>query len=368
MKIKKLILLLAYCYLSGSIQAQSLTDQFQHQLDSFYQANPQAVGIIIHVEAPDKNISWTSAAGFAEKNGKEKLSKDQPALIASITKSYVAVAILRLIEQKKLVLDQPIKSLISRKSKRALRKDGYDLEAITIKHLLSHTSGIQDYVDDDYIDFIDKNKKHRWSRDEQIALAVKVGDPLGIAGTIFSYADINFLLLTEIIEKQTKKPFYIAIRELIGYEKSGLSSTWFHTLEKTPNNIKPLVHQYWEKQNWDSYDIDNSFDLYGGGGIAATTKDVALFFQYLFEGKIIKDEKVLELMHTDIPLKEPNNYCLGLRKIDFHGYIAYYHGGFWGTDVMYLPALNMTISAVTLQKDLRDINALLSQELIKILK
>ncbi|MEZ5048681.1 MAG: hypothetical protein R2766_03415 [Saprospiraceae bacterium] len=62
----------------------------------------------------------------------------------------------------------------------------------------------------------------------------------------------------------------------------------------------PLVHQYTSKLKENSYNINPSWDLYGGGGIASTTKDLAMFFQLLFEGKIIQDKHILESMHSRI--------------------------------------------------------------------
>ena len=47
--------------------SQSLEAKFQQKLDTIFQQNKDAVGAIIHVEFPDKNISWTSAVGFSDK-------------------------------------------------------------------------------------------------------------------------------------------------------------------------------------------------------------------------------------------------------------------------------------------------------------
>jgi D-alanyl-D-alanine carboxypeptidase len=51
-----------------------------------------------------------------------------------------------------------------------------------------------------------------------LELTIKTGGPLGIPETTFSYADANYLLLTEIIEQITQKPFYSAMRELLYYK------------------------------------------------------------------------------------------------------------------------------------------------------
>ncbi len=49
-----------------------------------------------------------------------------------------------------------------------LTKAGYNLDSITIRHLLSHTSGIRDYVDEGCFTFINESKQHQWTRAEQV--------------------------------------------------------------------------------------------------------------------------------------------------------------------------------------------------------
>ncbi len=354
--------------LSNICNAQEIEQKFQSILDSTYQVNKDAVGIMIHVESPDKNISWTSAVGFSNKKTKEEINKNQPLLIASNTKTYVSAAILKLVENGQLKLNQSIKRIICIKTKKLLKKSGYKVNKITIKHLLSHTSGITDYVDNSYFSFVNENPNHKWTRNEQIELAMKTAKPVA-SGISFAYGDINYLLLTEIIESKTGKPFYTAIRELLAFKKYNLNNTWFVDLENKPNNTLPLAHQYSEKHNWDSYNLNPTWDLYGGGGIVSTTKDLALFFQLLFEGKIIKDKVTLKKIYTYVLPIEKSTYCLGIRNISFFGKTkAYYHGGWWGTDVMHLPKYNTTISVFTLNKEKRKINAQISMQIINMLK
>ena len=363
-----IVFLVAMLPIFITCNAQEIEKKLQHILDSTYQANQNAVGLLIHVESPNKNISWTSAIGFSNKDTKEKIDKDQPLLIASNTKTYISTAILKLVENGKLELNQPIKKLVYRKTKKRLKKNGYDVNKILVKHLLSHTSGITDYVNDAYFEFVDKNRNKEWTRDEQIKLAMQLAKP-SEAGNLFAYGDINYLLLSEIIEKKTDKPFYTSIRELLNFKQHNLNTTWFINLENKPKNTLPFAHQYSDKYNWDSYNLNPSWDLFGGGGLASNTKDLALFFQLLFEGKIIEDKTILSQIHTYvIPKEQSKNYCLGLYNFpSFSGNKAYYHGGWWGTDVIYLPELNTTISAFTLLKEKRSLNAEISHEIIKLL-
>jgi D-alanyl-D-alanine carboxypeptidase len=167
MKYRFKILLVGLLFLSGWGHAQSVEKRLQKLIDSVYRANPSAIGIMVHLESPELGISWSGASGHSSKAAETELDPIQPALIASNMKTYVSAAILRLVEEGELSIHQSIDTLLTQKTKRLFESDGYNLGKIEVKHLLSHTSGILDYVSDDYIEFIDKNKTHQWTRDEQ---------------------------------------------------------------------------------------------------------------------------------------------------------------------------------------------------------
>lgn len=364
------LLFLGLLFTSSWSYSQSLETKFQAIIDSIYSANHTSVGIMVHVEYPKQGISWSGASGYSDKNTKNKLEPNQPALIASCTKTYISATILRLVEEKKLDIHQPIEGLLTEKTKNMFNQDGYALDSIAIKHLLSHTSGIDDYANKKaYHDFVDKNQKHRWTRDEQLERAIKGGKPLGIPGATFSYADANYLLLTEIIENITQKPFYAAIRELLRYDALGLNNTWFPTLEEKPKKVESFVHQYWGEYKWDSYNHDISWDLYGGGGIACSTEDLARFYQNLFNYKIIKDTSVFDLIFTKIQTNDAvqHNYYLGLALEEYKGLKAYGHGGFWGTKALYFPELDCSISIYVLDKDRANLRRIVIDKIVETL-
>lgn len=343
---------------------QSLEGHFQKSLDSLFDINQDATGVLMHIEAPNQGISWTSAIGIADRKKETTLSKDQAVLIASNTKPYVAATILRLVEMGKIDLDQPIDKLLSKEIQHLFSNDGYDLNAITIRHLLSHTSGISDYVDESYFDFVNDNPQYHWKKEEQLQRTIKLGCPLFSPGSDYNYGDINYLLLTEIIESQGGQAFYEVMRKLLKFDELGLSDTWFKDLEDMPISLS-MAHQYAEKYQWDSSEINPSWDLYGGGGLAATVKDAALFFQYFFEGKIVQDVCLLEEATRLVLPKEKSNYCLGFQVFSFPDFMAYYHGGWWGTDVAYCPETNSSIAVFTLEKAKRGAFARLSIELME---
>lgn len=368
MKLFKLLFLFLFVA-ATTIQAQTVEEKFQQVLDSIYALHPESVGIMAHVESPSKKISWSGAAGHPERGNDAAIDPEQPALIASNTKTYVAAAILQLQAQKKLTIHQSIKTYLTVETIRLLDKNMYRVDSIKIENLMSHTSGIQDFANDAYIEAIVQDPKHRWTRNEQIEWAMNAGSPHAFPGAMFEYSDTNFLLLTEIIEEVTGKPFYEAMRELLQYESIGLHDTWFLTLEEKPKHTLPRVHQYWNEVDMNSFDVDASVDLYGGGGIASSTRNLALFNYKLFNGEIVTDKAVLDLIYTKFPLRMgDSNYRLGITEYDFEGKKAYGHGGFWGTYVKYFPEIDACISIFVLVKDHGKISVGVMSEMLKALE
>ena len=342
---------------------QTVDEQIQEVIDAAMLANPDAIGILVSVECPDKKVSFSGAAGSTTKGAQLEIAPDRSALIASNTKTFVAAATLKLSEQQYFTLDAPIHKLISGNSQKALKKAGYDTKAITVRHLLSHTSGITDYVDDDYFAFVNKDPLHDWSRDEQIALACskpKRDEP----GASFKYADVNYVLLTEVIESKADKPIHKAISNVLDFKRSAMDHTWWAVLDKKAPDVTELLHQYDADRGWDSHDMHPAWDLYGGGGLISNTHELARFFHSLMNGEVIKKQFLDEML---TPPLESSNYGLGVMIIDFDGQEAYYHGGFWGTDVMHVPAQNTTISVFTLERTQRELNAEISKKILKLL-
>ena len=81
-----------------NINATPFYSDCQATIDSIYITNPKSVGIMIHIESPKNNLSWSGCSGYSNKDQKIKLAYDQPALIASSIKTYVSASILRLQE------------------------------------------------------------------------------------------------------------------------------------------------------------------------------------------------------------------------------------------------------------------------------
>ena len=312
-------------------------------------ASPDIPGALLHAYSPSTGLDWDGAGGVSEVASATPMAPNQTVRNASNTKTYTAAAILRLWETDRLDLDALVREFLDDDQMALLQGDGYDVDVITIRHLLSHTAGLIDHGSaDEYSAAIMADPSRRWTRDEQVAGAVEWGDPLWPAGEAFSYSDTGYILLGQVIERVTGQPLGPAVRDLLGFDELGLDATWWELMEPVPAAAGPRAHQY--IGGIDSNDWDPSLDSYGGGGLVTSSRDLAAFWYALFQGQVFDRPATLDTMLTSpIPLEE-TPYRLGIFVRDIHGMEGYEHSGFWGTRAVYVPELDLVVAgAVTEQ-------------------
>lgn len=308
------------------------------------------VGVSLTVKSPELNIDFSGSSGFDSTEKQNPVRVEQPFRIASLTKVFVATAILRLYEKGLLSLQDPISNYISEEHIAILKDGGYNPELITIRHCLTHTSGLYDYAEGgpEYIEEASKDPNKRWTRTEQIQFAMDNGKPHAAPGKEHHYSDTGYVLLGEIIEQRNKSGLAEGLRELLKFDDLGMSATYLESLEKRPDGLSPNVKRYLGAM--DASDWDNSIDLYGGGGLVSNTKDLSVFLQALFNGKIYDHPDTLDVMLLkkgfDDNGKELPEQRLGFGSIvgKKSGLEVYMHSGFWGTLFMYIPEYNCSIA------------------------
>jgi len=341
-------------YASVDISKNGIENTFdglmQEAIDNSYD---QMYGVSASVSNRDKNIDWQGAIGYDGKSKRDSLGVEQPFRIASITKTFVATAILRLHEMDSISIHDPISKYISEEHQSLLKKGNYDVDKITLLHCLNHTSGLYDYAmgGSPYIKVVMESPEKRWTRTEQLEFAIEYGKKVGFPGEKYYYSDTGYVLLGEIIEQFYHGDLALGLRDLIGYEKLGMDYTWLESLEDEPDGIKSLVKRYLGRTDASKYDA--SIDLYGGGGLVSTTGDLAKFTNALFNKKIFKEQKTLELMlqkHDYDPSydtsedKRYKDYRQGFWVVNVLGNKTYMHSGLWGTHIMHQPHNNTSIA------------------------
>ena len=301
--------------------------------------SPLAPGISARVDAP--GLHWAGAVGVADRVAATPLRATDTFRIASVTKTFTAATVLSLVDRGRVRLDAPIASYLPAPYPQILRDGGYDPDAITVRHLLTHTNGLYDYGQDPaYQQAVLANPRHRWTPVEQVRWAMTHGHPLAAPGAEFHYSDTGYVLLARIVEAVTGQRQAVAYRRLLNYRRLGLTATWFETLEPAPRSAPPRAHQYYENPaaglDIDTYGADPSFDLYGGGGLVSSTADLNRFYRALLSGEIISPRSLRTMLDHDA--------SMGIFAETVDGMRCWEHEGFWGSLAMYCPDRKLAVS------------------------
>ncbi len=329
----------------AALTATALPDTLQAIVARTAAANPSAPGVVATVVCPRLGLRWSGASGLADHDG-PPLTPAHTLRSASNTKTYVAAAVLRLVEEGRLALDQPVGPLLPPTWRDLLTGDGYDLDAITIEHLLSHTGGLAEHAGDPrYGEAIIADPQHRWTAEEQVRLCVEWTDPVGAPGERFFYSDTGYLLLGRIVEDRTGQPLGPAVRHLLDYDRLGLDATWWELMEPAPAGAAPRAHQHFGPL--DTHDWHPSLDLYGGGGLIADVHDLAAFMRALIGGRVLHQEASLRAMTG----RGTTLYRLGVVCRELADHVAWGHQGFWNTFTYHVPSLDVTVAGALLDHE-----------------
>lgn len=337
-----------------------LTGSLQDRLDTVQTKDAGAPGFALTVIDDDQYSGAVSGQAAPDGRAMRGLA---PFRIASVTKTFVAAAVLRLHEMGRLDLDASIDGLISEAHHETLSGDGYDTSAITVRHLLMHAGGLADHAQSDkFLEMVLTEPDRQWTRSAQIALMASTSDPLSLPGEQFHYSDTGYVLLGEIIERVTGQSLPAAVRELNRFEALGLEAMRWEGEASAPG-LNARAHQYYGGQ--DITFIDGSMDAFGGGGLIATTSQMALYFRALFSGHVFEKPETLDLMLNAPGHPAGSPYRLGLFVTVVDGHTVYSHSGFWGVYAGHVPSLNLTLAGVSLdEQGERSMRGLLREVLI----
>ena len=283
--------------------AQSNFDKTK--LDNYFNALEQNNKFMGSV-AVSKNgeIIYTKSIGFADIENNLKATENSKYRIGSITKSFTTVLVLKVIEQNNLDLNQSIDKWFPTIK---------NAKQITVKHLLSHRSGIHNFTNDkDYLTYNTQLKTEK----EMVEIIAKGGSDFQ-PDSKAEYSNSNFVLLTYILEKTFNKSYSELLQEYI-IKPIDLPSTYVFEKINTSNNE---CKSYKFVSSWKE-EIETNYTIpLGAGAITSTPSDLVKFADALFDGKLLKPES-LEIMKT---LKD--GYGIGLFQIPFYNSIGYGHTG-----------------------------------------
>ena len=248
-----------------------------------------APGVLV-VAREDGKIR-SQARGFADRDRSIRMRADLRFRIGSITKTFVAALVLRLVEDGVLRLDDTVERWLP-----GLVPGG---RAITVRDLLSHTAGLFDYVED-YRVLRDHDR--RWQPRELVSLAVAHPPERSPPGRSFAYSSTNYLVLGLIAEEAGGAPLGRQLRERL-FETLGLRRTRFVPGEIRGVHVhghRPPSHQGVVTGPPVDTSAEPAWWTWAAGAIVSTADDLQRFFAGLLRGRVLSPQLLRE-METLVP-------------------------------------------------------------------
>ena len=250
-------------------QLQTVLDEAVEDLD--------IPGVVMYISGPQG--TWIGASGYSDLESETLMQPDDKLALASASKTFVGVAILKLVEQGQLNLDESIDNYLPKDISRNIR---YSNE-ITVRQLLNHSSGIIDYLDDNFAEITEgRSRSQPWKAREVIKLIY--GEPQAKPGKKHDYSNSNYIVLEVIVEEKTGKSLAEVIRKEI-LNPIGLKNTFTELRERKSTSIVTGYSDINEDGTLTSHTGLNEGNGLGDGGLISNATDTAKFIDALVAEK-----------------------------------------------------------------------------------
>lgn len=278
---------------------------------------------------------FTTSLGLADVADQRPAGPDSVYAIGSITKSFTALAVLQLVEQDRLGLDDPVAKLLPEYTGPATR--------VTLRQLLTHTAGVPSYTGD-IPGLYPRLERNAWARPELVATFSAL--PLLFEpGTRWSYSNSGYYLLGLIVEKTTGLDYYEYLAKHV-LAPLGLRRTFSgDDTELIPGRVRGYTRGRADLRHAAPW---HHLLPFSAGSLLSSAQDLARYRRGVFTAQGFSPQ-LRELLTRTEPLADgtPNAYALGALVVaDFHGHRRLSHSGeIYGfhSDHAYYPEQDLTI-------------------------
>jgi CubicO group peptidase (beta-lactamase class C family) len=229
------------------------------------------------IVARDGNVIYRNAFGEANSESHRRLTPTTPSNLASVSKQFTAMAIMILSEQGKINYDDPVSKYIPKLAK--------CVDGITVRHLLTHTSGIPDVGDLD----ID----HPGLTETEVLKAIiKQHSQFPKPGLRYQYSNTGYILLAVIVERVSGKSFSDFLQDDI-FKPLSMNSTFLD--DGSAHNLNFAATGYNQYGEMDEPHPAATGDFTkGDGGIYCTVDDLFKWDQALYTEKLVRQSTLAE--------------------------------------------------------------------------
>jgi CubicO group peptidase (beta-lactamase class C family) len=304
--------------LQGSIFPQMMFVDEHAKIDSFFQSRYRR-GLFngVALFAKEDYIIYKAALGYSNLRSKDTLLLDSEFQLASTTKPLTAYAVLLLVNQGLISLQDSIRKFIPR----------FPYENITVEQLLIHRSGLPNYMyfSDEYW----RDKRYLTiSNNDVIDLMVEYEPRKYYSpGRRYNYSNTNYAVLASIIEVVSGKSYSEFMREEV-FKPLGMNNSSVYNKNQEPENNHKVIGYAKRRRK-----AENSYlnGVVGDKGIYSTVDDLYLFNRELYKGSLVSKELINSsyfLGHKD--LYDHDNYGYGWRvNLRKDSTMVVHHTGWW---------------------------------------
>lgn len=307
---------------SAAPQAPAADPVIQEHLDGLVELGFPAA-LASATTSTGKHVDYVAGVGDIESGA--AVPVDGEVRIGSNTKTYTAVVVLQLVEEKRVKLDEPIETYLAG----LVRGENIDGSHITVRQLLQHTSGLPDYTAGIAADI--ESLQHAYKAPREL-LDLALTEPAHFApGEKWEYSNTNYLLLGLLIERLEARPLFEVVTERI-IDPLGLTETYFPTVgEQSFRGVHPTGYHVDAKgEQFDVSTLDPSFG-WAAGAIIATPSDLNEFMRAVLDGRLLGAEAMAEMkksVPSDEGLWAGSEYGLGIQSYPLScGGVIWGHGG-----------------------------------------
>ena len=281
------------------------------KIDSFFKSRSINGNILV---AKDGQIIYKRSDGYANLSEYKPLDFNSTFQLASTSKPFTAVAIMQLVENGKVNIDDTVQVYIPE----------FPYKNITVKHLLCHRSGLPDYVKfaSTYI-----KEDTPFDNEDLITLLVnKKPKLLAMPDNIFDYCNTNYALLASIVERVSGMKFEDYLKKNV-FDPLEMKNSY--AFRKGITTWKPNQTQGYESNGKIRYH-DFMDGVLGDKGVYSTVDDMLKFDQSFYNFKILKPESIKTMTATQTWESSTKGYGLGFRTVTMSDYSrGVYHNGWW---------------------------------------